>query len=349
MKKLAIVLAFALLAVSISACSSAGTSSSSSSAAASVSTITDDDGNTVQIPQTIDRIADAWPAHSEVLMLLGAGSKIVATANTPKSVPWMFKVNPSLENAITTTDKTFNTEALATKNPDIFFTYAGDPNEAKIQSMGIPVVALSFTNYDEMKKTVSTTAEVLGGTAPARAAEYNAYLDSTVASITKVTSALSDSEKPTVLHIQSLNPLKVDGSGTIIDDWIKDAGGINAAADIKGNMMEVSMEQVLSWDPDVIIIGDFSTDGATQIEGDAQWQSIKAVLNGNVYNNPRGVYSWDRYSTEEVLQLQWAAKTLHPDLFPSLDISQAIKDYYQTYLNYSLTDSDVQNILGSKS
>ena len=350
MKKAIVGVLCAAIILSASACAKSGSSSSSSASSATSSgtmTITDMASNTVEIPAKIERIADSWPAHTEVLMLLGAGKKIVATANTAKSLPWMFKVNPTLNNAINTTDQNFNTEALAAKNPDILFMSPGNTNADKIKSMGIPTVTLNFTNYEEMKETVTLTAKILGGDAPARAKKYNAYLDSTLSSLKKVTDKLSDSEKPKVLHIQSLNPLKVDGSDTIIDDWITAAGGVNAATGITGNMKEVSMEQVLSWNPDVIIIGDTTTtDAASQITSNAEWQNVKAVQNGKVYNNPRGVFTWDRYSPEEVLQLQWAAKTLHADKFSSLDVSAAVKSYYKTFLNYKLTDSDVKDILG---
>lgn len=350
MKKFALGLVSLAVALSATACASGGASSASSQSAASTpATITDMAGKTVQLPKQIDRIADSWPAHTEVLMLLGAGKKIVATANTPKGLPWMFRVEPSLNSAVTTTDKNFNTETLAAKNPDIFFMSPGNTNADKIQSMGIPTVTLNFTNYDEMKKTVSLTAKILGGDAPARADKYNAYLDTTLASVKKVSSALKAADKPKVLHIQSLTPLQVDGSDTIIDDWITAAGGVNAAQGVSGNMKQVSMEQVLSWNPDVVIVGVGGTDGAAAIKNDPQWKNVKAVQDGKVYNNPMGVFGWDRYSPESVLQLQWAAKTLHPDQYASIDVKKAVKDYYKTFLNYSLTDSDVDLILSAKS
>lgn len=351
MRKFALGLVALSLVLSVTACSSSGGSSSSavsSRASSTPATITDMEGKTVKLPSKIDKIADSWPAHTEVLMLLGAGKKIVATANTPKNLPWMFKVNPMLSKAIVTTDKNFNTEDLAAKSPDILFMSPGNTNADKIQSMGIPTVQLNFTNYTQMKKCISLTAEILGADAEKRAGKYNAYLDETLSSINKVTSKLSEKEKPRVLHIQSLNPLQVDGSNTIIDDWITASGGVNAAQSVTGNMKQVSMEQVLQWNPDVIIVGVQGVDGASALKNDPQWKNVKAVQDGKVYNNPMGVFGWDRYSPEEVLQLQWAAKTLHPDQFKNLDVSKAVQNYYKTYLGYTLSSSDAQLILNAK-
>ena len=332
-----------------SASSSASSEASSVASAAAAGTITDMLGNTVQIPEKIERIADSWPAHSEILMMLGAGDKIVATANTKQTVPWMFHINPSLSDAITTSNKDFNTEDLAAKQPDIFFMSPGNTNADKIKSMGIPTVQLNFTNYDEMKQCISLTAQVLGGDAITRADKYIQYLDNTLASVKQKTANLSAAEKPKVLHIQSLEPLKVDGSDTIIDDWITAAGGVNAAQGVKGNMKEVSMEQVLQWNPDVIIIGvNTGKDGAAELKANKAWANIKAVQDNKVYNNPSGAYGWDRYSAEEVLQVQWAAKTLHPDLFQDVNMVQMVREYYQTYLDYPLSTDEAQLILEAK-
>ena len=46
--------------------------------------------------------------------------------------------------------------------------------------------------------------------------------------------------------------------------------------------------------------------------------------------------------------LKWAAATLHSELFSDLDINSKVKDFYKTYLYYSLTDSDVELILAAK-
>lgn len=114
---------------------------------------------------------------------------------------------------------------------------------------------MAFTDYPSLMKSV-TTANVLGtADARGRAKAYNQYLQSVLDDVQRKTQNLTSTQRPRVLHIQSLKPLKVDGSHTLIDTWIKLAGGENAAAEIKGNMKEVSPEQVLAWQPDIIILG----------------------------------------------------------------------------------------------
>lgn len=313
--------------------------------------ITDSANQQVVIPAAVNRVADAWRAHNDVVIMLGAGDKIVATVITKSGAPWMYKIQPSLTDALSTFGTDFNTEDLVAQKPDVIFVSSGDTSVPKLQSLGIPVVQLAFTTFDQMKDCITLTAQVLGGGAPERAVQYNAYLDDTISSVTAVTSQIPDAQKLKVLHVESLDPLEVDGGNTIIDQWITDAGGVDVAAQggVSGNMQQVTMEQVIAWNPDVIIIGANGVNGKVstvqELMGDQQWASIAAVQNNRVYQNPTGVYLWDRYSPEEVLQLQWAAKTLYSDQFASVDMSRVVTDFYKTYYNYDLTSDDVNAIL----
>lgn len=346
MKKLTTIILCIFLMAFFTSCNS---TQSSNKAPAKLKTITDSSGAKVEIPTKINKIADSWKAHNEVLTVLGAGGKIVGTVLSKKSMPWLYKVNPAMEKAVTTFGANFNTEDLMKNKPDIVFVSSGDVNANKISSLGIPVVQLQFTTFDTMKKCISLTGEILGEDATKRADAYNKYLDEKVKMVKDITSKIPDTEKPKVLHVESLSPIGVDGSKTIINEWIEAAGGVNAAKDVTGNMKEVSIEQVIKWNPDIIIFGANGSSGkvnsVNKLLNDPNWQKIAAVKNGRVYQNPTGAFLWDRYSCEEALQVQWAAKTIYPDKFKDLDIAAETKYFYKTFLNYDLTNEDVDNIL----
>lgn len=359
MKKITTIILCIFLMIFFTACNSSQStqssnkSSSTQETSSKTKTITDTSGAKVQVPTKINKVADSWKAHNEVLSVLGAGDKIVETVLSEKSMPWLYKVNPAMKKAVTTFGANFNTEDLMKNKPDIVFVSSGDANANKISSLGIPVVQLNFTTFDTMKKCVSLTGEILGGDAAKRADKYNKYLDDKVKMVKDVTSKIPDSERPKVLHVESLSPIGVDGSKTIINEWIEAAGGVNAAKDVTGNMKEVSLEQIIQWNPDIIIFGANGASGKVnsidKLINDPNWQKISAVKNGKVYQNPTGAFLWDRYSCEEALQVQWAAKTIHPDKFKDLDIAAETKNFYKTFLNYNLTNEEVDKILKAQS
>ena len=113
-------------------------------------------------------------------------------------------------------------------------------------------------------------------------------------------------------------------------------------------MQQVTLEQVLSWNPNVILIGSATaTSIQSQILTNSQWSQVSAVQNNKVIVNPMGVFDWSRYSVEEALNLQWVAKTLYPNLFTNIDIQAQTKYFYQTFYGYTLSDAQVTAIINN--
>jgi iron complex transport system substrate-binding protein len=348
MRMLVVAFVVALLA----GCGQSGTSPSGS--AAGTHQVVDSAGASVTVPDKVARVADCWPAHNEIVQMLGAGNKIVATDLTPALTPWLYTIDPALHQAQTVCTNTVNIEALARQHPDVLFGADPTPFAAKTTAVGIPTLQLIFQNFAGLKKVVTTTADVLGPSAQAQAKHYNSYLDNTLATVTATTSTIPVDQRPSVLHIFSLNPLVVDGPHSIIDAWITAAGGRDAAQ-VSGNLQPVTTEQILKWNPDVIIPGSDAGGGATtgaqtlaKLTTDPVWRQLSAVRNHHVYINPTGAFLWDRYGIEEALQLQWAAKTLHPKLFPNLNLIAQTKSFYSQFLHYQLTDNQAKRILAGQ-
>lgn len=362
MKRLLNVVLMPILAVSVilSGCQSksATASSSTSSVGKDMIQVVDDTGDKVSVKKGVKRIGDGFPFHPELLTMLGADDKLVATITRAKTLPWLYKMNPKLNKAKTvfSAEDVVNSEELVKTKPDVVFIKGnGKDNKLRkeIMSAGIPVVQVSFKNFAQMKKSIKVTGKVLGSEGEKRANQYVQYFDSKCNYISGVTSKTPKTEKPKVLHIISLNPLIVDGTNCIVDEWIKTAGGVNAA-DIEGTAKTVSMEQILKWNPDIIITGKVHDNGfapnvtAEKIFDDPQWKEIKAVKSKKVYDNPMGAFLWDRFGPEEVLQIQWAAKIFYPDKFESLNINDEAKKFYKKYFNYQLSDDEVKRILASE-
>ena len=353
--KFIIIIGFLMIFLVIG-CSNSNSPKKTEEKAPQTQTITDASGKTIEVPLKIEKIGDAWQAHNEVLSMLGAGDKIVATILTEKTRPWLYKVNPQMKNAITVFEPTsVNSEELIKTKPDIVFTPLNDKNVNKISDLGIPTVQLNFTDFNGLKDCFKLTGNILGDEAKKRAYDYVSYLDDKLNSITSITSKMPKEQKPKVLHVTSLSPITVDGSDTIINAWIDVAGGINAAGEVSGNNKEVSMEQILKWNPDIVILSSNTlmkvSNGKKNIDElltDEAWKHVNAVKNSKVYFNPDGAFYWDRYSAEEALQIQWAAKIINPDKFQNIDIVKETRNFYKTFLNYDLSEEETNKIINDE-
>ncbi len=161
-------------------------------------------------------------------------------------------------------------------------------------------IELTSIDYPEQqKKEVRFFGDVFGR--EAQAEKYCAYIDNNVATIQKALSGLSESQKQIVYVGFNADHLTTFGSDTFMDEWIQASGCFNAAHPISTiggaevGLASISMEQVLSWNPDIVII---DTGTPEDVYNDPVWANIPAVKNKQVYILPRGMFGWNRASTE---------------------------------------------------
>ena len=248
--------------------------------------IVDAAGRHVTFADHVRRVADAWHANNATVLLLGGADKLVATTMQAKSQPWLQRLYPRIERlpAAFNASGDANLETLIAARPDVvLMAYDGGALPKWVDAVNgyhIPVVLMPNTSLEALKTTARMTGEVLGPSEAAVAEQYIRYFDDNIRRVEQVTAQLPAAARPKVLHTASANVLTIDGRQTVIDDWIRIAGGVNAA-DIVGLGRPVSMEQVAAWDPDVIIVGTAPNQRNRQaILDDPRWRDIRAVREG---------------------------------------------------------------------
>lgn len=212
-------------------------------------------GDVVKVPAKVEKIATLWYANNQIILMLGGADKIVATTDLIKNNKWFAHVYPrisSIPNGVN--GKDLQVEELIKLSPDVVIA-ADKKNKEELTKNGFTVLYPSFTNHADMKKSVSIMAEVIGGDAPKIAEKFNEYFDGNLKKVLSKTDKIAAPDRPKVLHIaDGKNLFKVDGTNTIIDEWIRVAGGQNAVQKA-GNMLEINAEEIPNMNPDVIIIG----------------------------------------------------------------------------------------------
>ncbi len=344
-----ITMLFALL-ISIGMLAGCGTENASKGTTQAVHTITDIGGTEVQLPTQVERIADLWPANNQVILMLGGADKLVATTQYVQTLPWFSHIYPNIKN-IAAPDRfgfDLQLEELQKVSPQVIIVNSKKQAE-QVRQGGFTAVHMEFTDYQGLRNVVSMTADILGGNAVEIAKSYNAYLDKNIALAEEKTKALTDAERPRVMHIATgENLLKVDGTKTIIDEWIHYAGGINAIEQ-KGRGLTLTMEEIIKANPDIIIVGDVnSKEAIKKIMNDPQWSGIKAVQTGRVYSNPVGTFKWDRYSAESALQILWAGQIIQPQLFGDINLVKETQDFYKNFMHYDLSTTEAERIIAGE-
>ncbi len=310
---------------------------------------------TIPVPDKIQRVAILTSPPNIITFVLGVNDTMCATSNAIKNSVFLNNIYPRLKEipAVRASAGKVNIEALLQSNPDLCMGADIDlqPVDKGTKIPTLRCVENNVITYpDQQKKEVRFFGEVFGK--QERAEKYCTYIDNNVAAVKKAVSGLSDSQKLKVYVGFNADHLTTFGSNTFMDEWIHAAGCINAAHPIstiggsEGGLAAISMEQVLSWNPEILII---DTGSPEEIYKDPLWANIPAVKNKKVYMLPKGMFGWNRASTEPAaLFPMWLAITAYPDKFPGVSVQDELKKFYSQIIQYNLTDADISLILTGK-
>ena len=327
---------------------------------ASTRIITDHTGAEVELPAEINRvvISSILPLPSVYCLFRGSAEDVVGIDPSSMAAAensYLINVFPELKNADTSFAEgdDINVEELLALDPDVVFYRAEEPAEREIyENAGIPAVGFSTTiaNFDAVE-TYAAWIQLLGEIYGEQdmANDIIAEGREVAAEISAVSSKIPEEEKPKVLILMTYSDTVMTASGNphFGNYWITTAGGINVAAENAG-APEINMEQVYEWDPDIVILTNFSKYSPDDIYNNTvegrDWATVSAVQKGQVYKFPLGMYRWFPPASDTPLSLQWLAKTIQPSYFGDIDIDSVIKDYYQRHYNVTLSDDDLQKI-----
>lgn len=147
---------------------------------------------------------------------------------------------------------------------------------------------------------------------PEAAAAYGKYFDETMKKVSSRVDALRDDQRPRVLYA---NYRSLTQPHKMAEWWIAKAGGHSVTDDGRvGEAFNFSVEQILAWNPEVIIVT--SESEIASAYGDARLANVSAIKNKRVYAIPMGVHVWGNRTVERPgFTVLWAAKLFHPDLF----------------------------------
>jgi len=270
-------------------------------------TLTDQLGRTVSIAKAPQRIISMAPSNTEILYALGLGDKIVAVTDYD-DYPADVKQKPSI-GGFSTPDF----ETIVSLSPDLIVAANLQWKDVitQLEAQGVPVLVIDPKTIDQLLDGITLVGKATGATD--KAAEVVKGLRKRVDAV--VTRNFSSS-LPKVLYIVWHDPLMVAGQGTLIDDMIRTAGGINVGHDLNG-YAEMSIESVVSANPQVIIVSKGMGEGLDApfqfAQTDERLKSTDARVNNRVF--PIDSNLADRPGPRAIDALEQFAKLIHPELF----------------------------------
>ncbi len=315
--------------------------------------ITDMAGRTMTVPLEIESVFSTGPAAAIYLY----------TLVPDKLLGWNYALN-DIEKSIILEQyhdlpnfgqgDAVNYEAVIAAGPTIALNVTSindgsiDASDALAEQLGVPVVMVSSDLLDA-PAVYRFMGELFGVEEQAEA--LAAYAEETFNAISGLD--IPDAEKVRIYYGNGEDSLETAPAGSSHGQIIDLVNAVNVA-DLElgdGSRVQISAEQLLAWDPDVIIVnGEPKADmtgsaAAEAILADPLFATLKAVQNGAVYGTPNAPFSWvDRPpGPNRIVGMRWLSGLIYPE-YLDYDVDEAVREFFQLFYHVELTDEQLTQL-----
>jgi iron complex transport system substrate-binding protein len=273
--------------------------------------LTDGLGRSIELAAPAQRIVSIAPSNTEILFALGAGKQVVGREELSD-----YPAEAKNVTSIGSVFQKINTEAIVALKPDLILAAEiNSPEQVKaLEDLKLTVYYLQNPKtFDDLYTNLETVGKLTGRSV--EATKLNQSLKARYDAVTKKVAAAKNA--PTVFYeIDATDPTKpyTSGPGTFIDLVIGLAGGKNIGAELKGAFAQISSEELVKQNPNIIVLGDalygVTPESVAQRPG---WSALSAIKDKQVFAFDDNLIS--RPGPRLIDGLEQMAQLLHPELF----------------------------------
>lgn len=238
-----------------------------------------------------------------------------------------------------------NIEALLAVEPDLVWQWGhrGDDIITPMRNAGLTVATLDYGKEAYTQQWITLMGKTLGR--DTKAAKMNRWRNQVIEQLENSSAIIPESLQPKVLYLSHFKQsIQTFGSTSHNNYDFALAGGLSLNRDLTGPRT-LNIEQILVWDPDVILLGNFETDLApSDIYDSPMLSDVAAVKNRRVFKLPIGGFIWDAPNQETPLYWQWLSMIFHPETV-SWPLRNEIRLRYQQLYGYQISDAEIDRVL----
>lgn len=314
-------------------------------ASSSVTKLKDMKGHDVVINEKVHRIIPTYRPALYFILALGGIEDLASSINVkvkPLGQGQLFSnFYPEIEKLprIKAGAGNLNIEEIASLKPDLVVLYPKNSEQVRKQliQLDIPVLIIDPENREKIIKTINILGKAMG--VEDRAAALVKTYENTLGEIkTKVEKQHNNNTVPKVYYVDMELTKTISGQ-MFQSQMINDAGGYNVSSDMKGWKQNVSIEQIVKWNPETIIIASYSKIKPDDILENPVLQSVSAIKHKRVYKMPSNIDPWDFPSPNAFLGTYWIAHKLYPELITEEDLKNKTNDFYKEFYGKTFKDA----------
>lgn len=296
-------------------------------------TVTDHAGREVTIEAEPETLVSGYYISTSLLIALDQDAKLVGVENKANTRPIYGLAAPAiLELPGVGTAKQFDLELCASLNPDlVILPIKLKDAAASLEELGMRVLLVNPEDQALLEECIAMLGAATGSAD--RAEELLGWM---AAMEENLADSLAAAEQPAVYISGNSAFLNTAGAPMYQNSLIENAGGANVAAEISDKYWaEVSYEQLLAWNPEVIVLAADADYSIEDVLADANLKGCAAVENGRVYQIPGAIENWDSPVPGSLLGSLYLASQLHPEVVSTEDYQAAAAYFYEYFYGFS--------------
>ncbi|WP_246729865.1 ABC transporter substrate-binding protein [Methylocystis sp. MJC1] len=300
---------------------------------------------TVEVPDHVERVVTlgAVPVINSFLFALGEQS-VVANGVPPelsRKIHFVFAPGLAAKPIVQGAEKGLAVETIISLQPDLVLTMDRATAES-LRSLGLPVAFLQWTAPADVKAVMKFLGQVFYREQEALA--YQDWFDKMIGDVTR----RIDSQTASPPRVLYLNLKRLTQPHKIAEWWIPRAGGLSVTDNGRAQeSFTFSIEQILAWNPQIIIVADMSE--RQMAFDDPRLKEVAAVRDRRVYVAPAGAHLWANRTVEQPLTVLWAATIFHPAIFGQRELRAEMARFYDRFFHIHLNDERIDEILAGSS
>ena len=309
--------------------------------------LVDQVGVRVIVTQPVEQLISVYGPGTFSVYALGAADRLamgwyVGVRGISQASEAMHRLEPRLEQLLSFGDP--NVEEIVARGADLVIV-DGSRHAAfaeQMNALGVPTLQFLVETPETLAESLALLGTALGEEAERRAGAFASDYARVTSAVDAFLSNVQTDDRARVLFIGT-DPLTVASGDMYQRLLIEAAGGVAVTQDVSGYWNEVNLEQILLWNPDVIVIAPYGPVQAAALLAHPDWQAVAAVQAGRVHRMPRVLAPMDTPVPESLLGLIWLAKILYPEWI-NLDLKEESVAFYATYYGYALSDTEIAQL-----
>ena len=301
--------------------------------------ITDHLGREIVFDQPAETIVSGYYITSSMVIALDLQDKIVGVEGRPETRPIYSLAAPEFLDLPTVgTMREFDLEGAAALEPDLVILSVRLKDAVEtLEDLGIKVIAVNPESMEELQEALMMIGKATGR--EERAQELIDYYDEKTEEIDQM---VKDQDKVDVYLAGNSSYLSTTSNKMYQHSLIETAGGNNVSGDIDDTYwVEISYEQLLDYNPDVIIAAPGSDYTKEDIENDSSLQGISAIENDQLYFMPSNLENWDSPVPSAIVGTMWLTSVLHEDVYSFDEFKDDTFDFYEKFYNVEIEVDDL--------